>query len=153
MQQYGGGSDDDFEYSEDEEVIQSHMEILTWKQYIQQYRDSLLNTLENHYKNKVTKEFLVERVLKLFPDENFYFFQLKDNPEDQKNEWPQLEALLNDNIKSKRYFIADGLLEPVHLSLKERDILIEGIIQTMKKCEQDIELQEQIFAERMKRRS
>ena len=41
----------------------------------------------------------------------------------------------------------------MHLSLKERDILIEGIIQTMKKCEQDIELQEQIFAERMKRRS
>ena len=46
----------------------------------------------------------------------------------------------NDNIKSRRFFIADGLLEPVHLSLKERDILIEGIIQTMKKCEQDIEL-------------
>ena len=128
MQQYGGGSDDDFEYSEDEEVIQSHMDIPTWQQYIEQYRGSLLNTLENHYKNKVTKEFLVERVFKLFPDENFYFFQLKDNPEDQKHEWPQLEALLNDNIKSKRYFIADGLLEPVHLSLKERDILIEGIL-------------------------
>ena len=47
---------------------------------------------------------------------------------------------MNDNIKSKRYYIADGLLEPVHLSLKERDILIEGIIQTMKKCEKDIGL-------------
>ena len=60
------------------------MEIPTWKQYIEQYRTSLLHTLENHYNDKVTKDFLEERIAKLFPDENFYFFQLKDNTEDQK---------------------------------------------------------------------
>ena len=74
MQQYGGGSDEDLEYSEDEEALQSHMDIPTWKQYIEQYRTSLLHTLENHYKDKATKDFLEERIAKLFPDENFYFF-------------------------------------------------------------------------------
>ena len=38
--------------------------------------------LEVQYKEKMSKEFLTERIATLFPDENFYFFQLKDNEAD-----------------------------------------------------------------------
>ena len=64
-----------------------------------------MSTLDNHYKGKLKHDFLKDRVAYFFPNENFYFFQLKDNDEDQAKEWPQLEAFLKDNIASKRYFI------------------------------------------------
>lgn len=51
-----------------------------------------------------------------------------------------MNMFISDNINHKRYFIAKGFLEPVHLSEQERDILIENIQQTMKKCEEEIEI-------------
>ena len=39
----------------------------------------------------------------------------------------QLRALIEDNIKSERYFIESGLLEPIHLQEEERKLLVEGM--------------------------
>ena len=93
------------------------------------------------------------RVEKIFPDKNFYFYQEKYNDiisknesllaeiqAEQKKEWQQMENFLRDNIESQRYYIRKGLLEPVHLIPKERDILIEGIQYAMKKCLHEIDI-------------
>ena len=83
MHHYGGNeSEEEMEYSDDEKALKEYIKIPTWQEYIEQYRGSLLNTLETHYKDKVEKDFLKERVAILFPDENFYFFQLKENNEE-----------------------------------------------------------------------
>ena len=50
---------------------------------------------------------------------------------EQEREWDQMKLFLSDNINHDRYYIKEGLLEPVHLGLKERDILIDGIKQAM----------------------
>ena len=51
-----------------------------------------------------------------------------------------MELFINDNIKQQRFYIEEGLLEPVHLGLNERDILIEGIKFTMNTCQKEIEV-------------
>ena len=64
-----------------------------------------------------------------------------------------MELFLNDNINHKRYYIKEGLLEPVHLGLKERDILMHGIQQAMQKCKKEIDISEKMFAEKIGKRS
>ena len=96
--------------------------------------------MDSQYKGKVSRETLKQKVEKLFPDENFYFFQLRQNEIEMKEEWEQMKKFINDNIKCKRYFIEEGLLEPVHLNPSECNILVEGMSQMMKNCQQEIEI-------------
>ena len=91
------------------------------------YRSGLLETLEVQYKGKISKEFLKERIAKIFSDKNFYFYQIRHNEAEIKKEWEQMEQFVSDNIKQPRFYIEKGLLEPVHLSPNESDILIEGM--------------------------
>ena len=70
------------------------------------------------------------RVDLLFPEENFYFFKLLKNADlDNRmvEERNQLRKLINDNIRSNRYYIKKGLLEPVHLQEEERKLILEGM--------------------------
>jgi len=65
------------EYGSKNEKANPESEILTevpWAEYIMIYRELLLDTLEKQYSGKISKEFLKERIEKLFPDENFYFY-------------------------------------------------------------------------------
>lgn len=72
-----------FEYGEenaDQEATKiKTMTNVTWKDYILKYRSSLVSTLEEQYKGKMTNEFLTDRVELLFPDSNFYFYQIRDD--------------------------------------------------------------------------
>ena len=70
------------EFSEDEENAGMVIAPPTWQEYIIKYRSSLLGVLETQYNAKVPKDFLQQRIEILFPDSNFYFFQLKDDLED-----------------------------------------------------------------------
>ena len=68
----------------------------------------------------------------LFPEENFYFFKIfKDSDKDSKIrnelEQKQLLKLINDCQSSGRYFIDEGLFEPIHLIENERQFLFEGM--------------------------
>ena len=54
-------------------------------------------------------------------------------------EWAQMEHFLEDCINAPRLFIKSGELEPVHLSQKERDILIKGMEDMMMKSLQEID--------------
>ena len=73
-----------------------------------------------------------ERIEQLFPDENFYFYKIFEG-DDQKNrernliEQRQLLKLIQDCMKAKRFYIKEGLLEPIHLVESERKLLVEGM--------------------------
>ena len=72
------------------------------------------------------------RIDELFPDENFYFFKIfggdnRTNFERNLLEQRQLLKLIQDCMTAKRYFIKQGLLEPIHLLEDERKLLVEGM--------------------------
>ena len=50
---------------------------LIWKDYIINYKDNLLEALKQ-YNPELEEEFLEERIVELFPDDNFYFYQVRD---------------------------------------------------------------------------
>ena len=62
-------------------------ENVTWLQYITEYRGLLVEALERQYVELEDTKFLKERVEKLFPDENFYFYQIRDDLAEAKLEW------------------------------------------------------------------
>ena len=49
----------------------------TWSEYITSYRGMLVEALEQKYVELEDTKFLKARVEKLFPDENFYFYQMR----------------------------------------------------------------------------
>ena len=46
--------------------------------------------------------------------------------------------LIKENMNSKRYYIKEGLLEPVQISEEERDLLIEGMIESLAKIVEEV---------------
>jgi len=50
-------------------------EILTPEKYMEQYRGALIEALDTQYNGKMSYELIKERVMILFPDENFYFYK------------------------------------------------------------------------------
>ena len=78
---------------------------------------------------------------------------MSNDEAEMKQEWAQMEKFIDDNINSPRLYIKSGLLEPMHLQQKERDILVNGMTETMNKCINEIEISEQIFKEKTKKRS
>jgi len=42
--------------------------------------------MEKQYE-KFENQFIVDRIEKLFPDNNFYFYQMRSDPEEMKQEW------------------------------------------------------------------
>ena len=46
--------------------------------------------------------------------------------------------LIEDNILSDRYFIEEGLLEPVQISVEERDIVIEAMLTSIAKITEEV---------------
>ena len=60
--------------------------------------------------------FISKRIEDLFPETNFYFFKMfKSDAQRNEEEKDQLRCLIEDNIRSERFYIDSGLLEPVHL--------------------------------------
>ena len=74
-----------------------------------------METIKKQYSDKMDKAFIEERVPKLLPDRNFYFYQMRDDEVEMQQEWAQMEAFLEDNIRTPRVFIQSGMFEPVHL--------------------------------------
>ena len=46
--------------------------------------------------------------------------------------------LIQDNMASKRYYIKEGLLEPVQISEEERDLIIEGMLASIGKIFEEV---------------
>ena len=57
-------------------------------------------------------EEIENKVEYLFPDENFYFFNtLGERPEEEDGE---IKRLIENSIKSNKFYIEKGNLEPIH---------------------------------------
>ena len=46
--------------------------------------------------------------------------------------------LIEENMFSDRFFIKEGLLEPVQMSEEERDLLIEGMLASIAKIAEEV---------------
>ena len=60
-------------------------------------------------------------------------------------EWQQMEAYIEDNLASPKFYLKSGVLEPVHLNLEERNILVSGLEDTMNRCVSEIEAAQQRY--------
>ena len=72
----------------------------------------------------------------LFPDENFFFFNtLGEKPEEENKE---IKRLINNSIKSNKYYISKGNLEPIHHQEKERAHIIKTLQDILLRCTKEI---------------
>ena len=104
-----------------------NQEEVRWDEYVTIYKDALKEALEEFYQNAMEHEFIVDLIEILFPRKNFYFYQIREDEEEIKLEQAQIETFIRDNINAPRVYIESGILEPVHLSLKESGIMITGM--------------------------
>ena len=54
--------------------------------YIQDYKALLIDAIAKQYE-KLEQQFIIDRIEKLFPEENFYFYQMRTDPEEMQLEW------------------------------------------------------------------
>ena len=93
--------------------------------------------------------FIEQRIDELFPLENFYFFKIfkgesEDIKERNKIEQEELLNLIEENINSARYYIKTGLLEPIHLTEDERDLLVDGMLSSITKIAEEVNKSKEI---------
>ena len=109
-------------------------EEVTSDEYGNIYKENLIEALEEFYKDSMSRAEIVAHVEDLFPTANFYFFQMREGEDDMMKEYTQIEKFIADNIDTPRMSILSGRLEPVHLQRKERDIMVNGMQETIQKC-------------------
>ena len=86
------------------------------------------------YQSVFDEAYLKERIEKLLPDNNFYFYQVKESETEQKQELEEIERYLNDGIQSPLVYIERGEFQPVHLIKAAADIIISGLKEMIYKC-------------------
>ena len=69
------------------------------KRYIAVYKDLLVEILYEFYDHLKSEFFISDRIDKLFPDENFYFYQMRSDRDEMQNEWAQIISYIEDNIQ------------------------------------------------------
>ena len=57
------------------------------------------------YQEAFDELYLKERIEKLLPDRNFYFFQIKETEDEQKQEFLEIQRFLNDSVKCPQVYI------------------------------------------------
>ena len=72
-------------------------------------------------------QFIKDRVDQIFPDKNFYFYQIRDSKEEMDHETAQAEKFVKDTIASPRFFVKSGEIEAVHLKKNETRILTKNV--------------------------
>ena len=61
-----------------------------------------------------------------------------------------METYIEDNLASPKFYLKSGVLEPVHLNLEERNILVSGLEETMNRCVSEIEAAQQLYIDQTK---
>ena len=62
----------------------SEKQTVTWKDFIKEYKEMLLAEMVAAYENVFDKAYLKERIDKLLPDGNFYFYKIRKSEAEQK---------------------------------------------------------------------
>ena len=92
------------------------------------------------------EKLIEQRIEELYPTENFYFYKIYDEKHGDKEyvkkrneiEEEELLKLIEENMFADRYYIKEGLLEPVQMSEEERDLLIEGMLASIAKIAEEV---------------
>ena len=93
--------------------------------------------------NPIKVKYIEQRIDELFPLENFFFFKIlkgesEEIKERNKIEQEELLKLIDESINGDRYFIKSGLLEPIHLTEEERDLLVDGMLTSTIKIAEEV---------------
>ena len=93
--------------------------------------------------NPIKVKYIEQRIDELFPLQNFFFFKIlkgesEEIKERNKIEQEELLKLIEENINSERYYIKSGLLEPIHLTEDERDLLVDGMLTSVTKIAEEV---------------
>ena len=83
-------------------------------------------------RNSIRAKFIDERIDKLLPDENFFFYKINTgDSEDTRRrnaiEKRELDRLIKTHMSYDRYYIKEGQIEPQYLIEDERKLLTEGM--------------------------
>ena len=100
--------------------------------------------------NPQMEKLIETRIDQLFPKHNFYFYKIwKKGDQDPRmdTERDQLRKLIDDNVKSNRFYIKSGLLEPVHLQEEERKLIVEGMQTSLAKMATEIKNSQELSFE------
>ena len=109
-----------------------------WEDYVQIFLKQIIEEVKALHGDKSDSTFIKQRIMNLFPKENFYFYQIREDEAENEKEWSQMELFLDENINTRKFFIKSGLLEAVHLQVKEREIMVKGMEEMMAKCVHEI---------------
>ena len=71
--------------------------------------------------------YLKERIVKLLPDSNFYFFHYKNSESEEEQEMEEITRYLKDSSKCPRVYIFKGEFEPVQLNKAAANIIVKGL--------------------------
>ena len=82
--------------------------------------------------NPIKSELIEQRIEKLLPDENFYFFKIFTGSSETSKlrnaiEKKELIRLIENHFMFEKLYLKDGQLEPIQLLEEERDMVIEGM--------------------------
>ena len=72
----------------------------------------------------------------MLPEENFYFFNA--SMEDQDKEESEIHRLIQDCISSRRFYIKQGTLEPIHHKEGEKKIIIDQMQSLFARCAKEL---------------
>ena len=73
----------------------------------------------------------------LLPDKNFYFVDLEQG-ETKHLEKKEVIRFITDCCKRPRYDVTDGMVSPVYLDSKVRDLLVEAMVSSLQSCKDEI---------------
>ena len=79
------------DYSSDELDGEPAVKEVTFSEYIVIYKNTLMDVLREDCMTTLDDIDLKERIEKLFPDDNFYFYQMRDDKNEMALEWAQAE--------------------------------------------------------------
>ena len=77
-----------------------------------------------------------EKIEIMLPEENFYFFNA--SMEDKDREESEIHRLIQDCIYSRRFYIKEGKLEPIHHKEGEKKIIIEQMQSLFARCTKEL---------------
>ena len=80
---------------------------------------------------------LQKKVDYLLPDKNFYFVDLKQK-ETIRLEGEEVVRFITDSCSRSRHYVTDGMVSPVYLDSKVRDLLVEAMDESLQSCSDEI---------------
>ena len=90
-------------------------------------------------------QFIKDRINQIFPDENFYFYKIRESKEEMELERAQAVRFIKDTITSPSFFVKSGAIEAVHLKKNETKILTKNVQHMLEQCKSEVHKSHRVF--------